>query len=105
MPTQKTRREEREREREREMECVRAWERETPGPLDPFLSAFPPPGPALWKLGYPGVLFILPEVLTLVLGPSFVVFRGLFPSCLLATAVLDSFFLYYLPNQKDIGNF
>ena len=25
-------------------------------------------------------------------------FRGLFPSCLLATAILDSFSLFYLPN-------
>ena len=40
---------------------------------------FPPPGPALCKLGWPGVLFVLPEVLTLVLGPSFVLFLRAFP--------------------------
>ena len=37
------------------------------------------PGPALCKLGYPGVLFVLPEVLTPVLGPSFVLFLWAFP--------------------------
>ena len=41
---------------------------------------FLPPGPALCKLGQPGVLFVLPEVLTLVLGPSFVLFSWVFPS-------------------------
>ena len=45
----------------------------------------------------PGVLFVLPEVFTLVLGPSFD-----FP-CLLATSFLDSFSLFYLPN-KMIGH-
>ena len=45
-----------------------------------FLYVFsPPPGPALCKLGWPGVLFALPEVLTLVLGPSFVLFLWVFP--------------------------
>ena len=38
------------------------------------------------------VLFVLPEVFTLVLGPSFDL------PCLLATAILDSFSLFYLPN-------
>ena len=37
----------------------------------------PPAGPALCKWGQPGVLFILPEVLTPV-GPSFVLFSGAF---------------------------
>ena len=40
---------------------------------------FPPPGPALRKLGQPGVLFILPEVLIQVLGPSLVLFSWAFP--------------------------
>ena len=44
-----------------------------------FLYVFSPPGPALCKLGWPGVLFVLPEVLTLVLGPSFVLFSQAFP--------------------------
>ena len=56
--------------------------REAPQPN--FESSFyvfsPPPGPALCRLGYPGALFVRPEVLTLVLGPSFVLFHRLFPS-------------------------
>ena len=36
------------------------------------------PEPVLCKLGQPGVLFVLPEVLTPVLGPSFVLFLGAF---------------------------
>ena len=47
-----------------------------------FGSSFmflPPPGPALRKLGQPGALFVLPEVLTQVLGPSFVLFLRAFP--------------------------
>ena len=36
-----------------------------------------------------------PEILTLVLGPSFVLFMWAFSFlCLLATTILDSFFLY-----------
>ena len=54
----------------------------------PFGSSFymfsPPPGPALCKLGSPEVLFVLPEVLTPVLGSSFDLplfyFCGLFTS-------------------------
>ena len=45
---------------------------------------FPPPGPDLCKLGQPGVLFVLLEVLTPVFGSSFDLplfyFHGLFPS-------------------------
>ena len=37
------------------------------------------PEPVLCKLGQPGVLFVLPEVLTPVLGPSFVSFLRAFP--------------------------
>ena len=43
----------------------------------------PPPGPALCKLGQPGVLFVLPEVLTPVLRPS-VSFSRAFP-CLVCS--------------------
>ena len=39
-----------------------------------YVFSLPPPGPVLCKLGQPGVLSILPEVLTPVLGPSFVLF-------------------------------
>ena len=49
-----------------------------------LLYVFPPSGPALCEVGQPGVLFVLPEVLTPVLGPSFDLplfhFHGLFPS-------------------------
>ena len=79
-------------ERERENERRHSWERESPlAPI--FIWFFLPPVPVLCKLGL-GWSAVLPEVLT-VLGPSFDLplfyFFGLFPSCLLATAVLDSF--------------
>ena len=63
MLTQKTRREE---------PPVRAGERELA--LAPLFICLSLPGPVLCKLGQPGVLFVLPEVLTPVLGPSFVLF-------------------------------
>ena len=40
------------------------------------------------------MLFVLPEVFTLIFGPSFDL------PCLLATAILDSFSLVYLPNSS-----
>ena len=55
----------------------------------------PPPGPAPGKLGLAGVLFVLPEVFTLVLGPTFAL------PCFLATAILDSFSQFYLPNRRE----
>ena len=66
-----------------EEERTHAGKRERESALAPFMF-FPPPGPALCKLGQPGVLFVLPEVLTLVLRPFFDLrlfyFCGLFPS-------------------------
>ena len=56
-----------ERQRERELA------------LAPLFICLSPPGPVLCKLGQPGVLFVLPEVLTQVLGPSFVLFSRAFP--------------------------
>ena len=56
-----------ERERERELAL---------GPLFICLSL---PGPVLCKLGHPGVLFVSPEVLTPVLGPSYVLYSRAFP--------------------------
>ena len=58
--------------------------RERESPLAPlFICFFLPPGPALCKLGLVRSA-VLPEVLNLVLGPSFDLplfyFRGLFPS-------------------------
>ena len=79
-----------ERERERERACT--WERESlrkcfGSSVDMF---FPPPGPALCKFGLvrSAVCSVLPEVFTLVLGPSFDL------PCLLVTAILDSFSLF-----------
>ena len=47
--------------------------------LAPLFTCFSLPGPVLCKLGQPEVLFVLPEVLTPVLGPSFVLFSRAFP--------------------------
>ena len=61
-----------ERERERESE-------RDPQPFgSSFYMFFSPPWAALCKLSQPGVLFVLLEVLTLVLGPSFVLFSQAF---------------------------
>ena len=59
----------REREREGERELA----------LAPLFICLSLPGPVLCRLGQPGVLFVLPEVLTPVLGPSFVLFPQAFP--------------------------
>jgi len=59
----------RERERERERQLA----------LAPLFICLSLPGPVLCKLGQPGLLFVLPEVLTLVLGPSFVLVSRAFP--------------------------
>ena len=77
MLTQKTRRGERERERARLRESTR--KRPPPLWLLFLYIFFSPPGPALCKLGQPGVLLVLPEVLTLALGPPFVLFLWAFP--------------------------
>ena len=54
-----------ERESEKEKECTHAGERERERVLWLLLLyVFPPSGPALCKLSQPGVLFVLPEVLT-----------------------------------------
>ena len=57
----------------------RAGERERELALAPLFICLSLPGPVLCKLGQPGVLFVLPEVLTPVLGPSFVLFSRAFP--------------------------
>ena len=61
---------------------------------------FVSPGPVLCKLGQPGVLLVLPEVLTPVLGPSFVLFSGLFPSLAFSHRHFGLFFPPYLTNTK-----
>ena len=53
-------------------------ERERELALAPLFICLSLPGPVLCKLGQPGVLFVLPEVLTPVLGPSFVLFSRAF---------------------------
>ena len=57
----------------------RVGERERKLALAPLFICLFLPGPVLCKLSQPGVLFVLPEVLTLVLGPSFVLFSQAFP--------------------------
>ena len=57
----------REDTRRRAPQC--AGERERELPLAPLFICFSLPGPVLCKLGQPGVLFVLPEILTPVLGP------------------------------------
>ena len=47
--------------------------------LAPLFICLSLPGPVLRKLGQPGVLFVLPEVLTPVLGPSFALLSRAFP--------------------------
>ena len=54
-------------------------ERERELALALLFICFSLPGPVLCKLGQPGVLFVLPEVLTPVLGPSFALFSQAFP--------------------------
>ena len=70
-----------------------------------FLCFFSSPEPALYKLGQPGGLFVLPEVLTPVLRPSFVLFLWTFSFVFLATAILGSFFLFQLPNVNIPSRF
>ena len=62
-----------------------AQERERELALAPLFICLSLPGPVLCKLGQPEVLFVLPEVLTPVLGPRssdlfLFYFRRLFPS-------------------------
>ena len=56
-----------------------AGKREREVALAPLFICLSFPGPVLCKLGQPGVLYVLPEVLTPVLGPSFVLFSQAFP--------------------------
>ena len=74
--------------RERERDYARRREIERECLASPFIC-FLPPGPALCKLGSASSA-VLPEVLTLVLGPLFDLplfyFHGLFPSLSFAAA-------------------
>ena len=57
----------------------RVGERERELALAPLFICLSLPGPVLCKLGQPGVVFVLPEVLTPVLGPSFALFSRALP--------------------------
>ena len=57
----------------------RAGEREKELALALLFICLSLPWPVLCKLGQSEVVFVLPEVLTLVLGPSFVLFSRAFP--------------------------
>ena len=65
------------------MTTQKTWRGESERDLWPFGASFyvfsPPLGPALRKSGQIGVLFVLPEVLTPVLGPSFAQLLQAFP--------------------------
>ena len=78
--------------RVRERERAHTWERERVHPKVLWLlllyGFFLHLGLPYSNWAQPGVLFVLPEVFTLVLGPSLS----------LTTAILDSFSLFYLPN-------
>jgi len=88
-----------ERVREGERESVHAHRREREWVRKRFGSSFymffPPPGPALCKLGLVrSAVCSAWKVLTLVFGLSFDL------PCLLATAILDPLSLFYLPNKR-----
>ena len=69
-----------EREGEREKEHPNVGERERESALaPPFICFFLPLSLPCANWAQPGVLFVLPEVFTLVLGPSFVLFSWAFP--------------------------
>ena len=53
--------------------------RDTPGPLVPLYMFFLLPLGLPYVNWQPGVLFVLPEVLTPILRPSFVLFLRTFP--------------------------
>ena len=75
---------------------VRGREREGELALAPLFIWFPSPtpGPVLCKLGQPGVLFDLPEILTPAQTFLCSIFLGFSLPYLLATAILDSFSLF-----------
>ena len=75
----------------------RPEERESP--LVPLFMCFSLPGPVLCKLGQPGVMFVLPEVLTLVLRPSLFYFCRLFPSRSFSHRHSGLLFPILLPNS------
>ena len=97
----------RERERERERKSARKRERKRGRKHfgSSFFMFFPPLGPALCKLGL--ARSAVCSIWNLHSGPwTFFcsIFAGFSLPCLLATTILDSFSLFYLPNTwKTIG--
>ena len=88
---------------EKKRERMSAQERESLGPIAPLFMFFfyPPPG-------LPYVNWVSQECCLFYLrsspGPGtflFSIFSGFSLPCLLATTILDSFFLFYLPNRKQ----
>ena len=86
-------------EEKRVEECARVGKRESSlAPL--FICFVPPPGPSLCKLGL--ARSAVCSTWSLHSGPrTFLcsIFTGFSLPCLLATAILDSFSLFYLPNN------
>ena len=92
-------RRERERERERKSARMRERKRRESALAPPFMCFFPPPGPALCKLGL--ARGAVCSTRSLHSGPRTFfcsIFAGFSLPCLLATAILDSFPLFSLPN-------
>ena len=90
------------RERERERKHARGGERERKRFGSSFYMFFPPPGPALCKLGLArsavcSTRGLHSSPLTFLCST----FPGFSLPCLLATAILDSFSLFYLPNKVN----
>ena len=90
-------------EEKRVGEHASMWGRERELALAPLFICLSLPGPVLCKLGQPGVLFVLPEVLTLVLRPSFVLFSQAFPLPVFQPPSFWTPFPYstYLPLSKS----
>ena len=76
----------------------RTGEREKELALALLFICFSLPGPVLCKLGQPGGLFVLPEVLTLVLRPFLFYFHELFPSLSFSHRHFGLFFPILPPN-------
>ena len=86
-------------ERERETVHARGRVRERESALAPPFICFLPPGPAVCKLGL--ARSAVCSTWGLHSGPQTLfcsIFMGFSLPCLLATAILDSFSLFYLPN-------
>ena len=92
----------RKRERGRERAPARGVERERKCFGSSFYMFFPPPGPALCKLGLARSAVCSTWGLHSDPGTFLCsIFAGFSLPCLLATAILNSFSLFYLPNTMN----